>query len=263
MNQDGLVRRVAERAGSRTGTGFRFRDVRYVEVTASTNKDVMSAAERGGGEGLVVVADFQTAGRGRLDRRWEASPGQALLVSLLLRPAGLDPARWYLLAGAAALSAQFACAEVAGVATVIKWPNDLLDAGGGAKLAGILAEATAGRAGAGADRSAVAVGMGVNVHGGPPGAAVLDELAGRKVSRSDLVACWLADLDSRLGDWDRIASDYADACGTVGRRVEVDLGHQRRLLGVAVGVDSAGRLVVRGEDGGETVLSVGDVTHLR
>ncbi len=237
--------------------------MRYVEVTASTNRDAMSVAASGGGDGLVVVADFQTAGRGRLDRRWEASPGESLLVSLLLRPADLDPQRWHLLAGAAALSAQFACGEVAGVSTLIKWPNDLLAADGNAKLAGILAEATTGFARESPGQSAVVVGMGLNVHGGPPGAAILDELAGRRISRSELVACWLVDLDSRLGDWDRIASDYAGACATVGRRVEIDLGQQRRLLGVAVGLDRAGRLVVRGEDGGETVLSVGDVTHLR
>jgi len=237
--------------------------VRYVETTASTNREVMSAAAGGGDEGLVVVADFQTAGRGRLDRRWEASPGEALLVSVLFRPAGLDARRWHLLACAAAMSAKFACCEVAGVSAVLKWPNDLLAADGQAKLAGILSEAISGPVGASPGQNAVVVGMGVNVHGGPPGSAILDELAGRRISRSDLVACWLADLDGRLGDWDRIAADYAEACGTVGRRVEVDLGQRRRLLGVAVGVDGAGRLGVRGDSGAETVLSVGDVTHLR
>lgn len=252
-----------ERSRTRPPGEFRFSDVRYVETTASTNKDVMAAAGGGRGEGLVVVADYQSAGRGRLDRRWEASPGEALLVSVLFRPAGLDPQRWHLLACAAAMSAKVACAEVAGVSAVLKWPNDLLGADGQAKLAGILSEAITGPGGASAGRSAVVVGMGLNVHGGPPGSAILDELAGRRVSRSDLVACWLADLDGRVGDWDRIASDYAGACGTVGRRVEVDLGPQQRLRGVAAGVDGAGRLVVRADDGAETVLSVGDVTHLR
>ena len=202
----------------------------------------------------MVVAEYQSAGRGRLDRRWEAAPGDALLVSVLLQPGGLAVERWHLLSEAAALAARAACVEVAGVDARIKWPNDLLGGDEGAKLAGILAESTNER---------VVVGMGLNVHAGPPGAAVLDALAGRRVPRSDLLAAWLGALDRRLDDLDGVADDYSEACDTVGRRVEVDRGTAGVLLGVATRVDSAGRLVVRCDAGGDVALTVGDVTHVR
>lgn len=278
VNLDGLVRHSHQHLDS----GIRFADVRFLESTTSTNRVVAEAAATGAPEGLVVVADFQTAGRGRLDRSWEATPGDALLVSVLLRPTHLDVGRWHLLSAAAALSARAACMDVAGVDAKIKWPNDLLAGAAGAKLAGILAEATAGSAadvsgehsagvdpdasvGAGVLRGSgsLVVGMGLNVHGGPPGAAVLDDVAGRRVSRSDLLASWLADLDRRLDDFERIADEYAKECDTVGRRVNVDVGPGAMLRGMAIRVDAAGRLVVRSDNGDEVVLSVGDVTHLR
>ena len=233
---------------------IRFVEVRHLESTTSTNRVVAEAAAAGAPEGLVVVADYQTAGRGRLDRRWEAAPGDALLVSVLLRPGGLAVERWHLLSEAAALSASAACAAVAGVEARIKWPNDLQGGEGGAKLAGILAESAEG---------GVVVGMGLNVHAGPPGAAVLDNLAGRRVSRSDLLAAWLGELDQRLDDLDGVADDYSKACDTVGRRVRVDRGAAGVLLGVATRVDSSGRLVVRPDAGSDVALTVGDVTHIR
>jgi BirA family biotin operon repressor/biotin-[acetyl-CoA-carboxylase] ligase len=243
---------------------------------------VAEAAATGALEGLVVVADFQTAGRGRLERSWEATPGDALLVSVLLRPTHLELSRWHLLSAAAALAARFACIQVAGVDAKIKWPNDLLAGAAGSKLAGILAEATLGSSAKGAGKgdsavdpgdttdtvgtegqAAVVVGMGLNVHGGPPGSAVLDHLARRRVSRSELLSTWLVDLDRRLDDFEQVAGDYARECDTVARRVNVDRGGGRTLCGVATSVDAAGRLVVRAQSGGEVALSVGDVTHLR
>lgn len=234
--------------------GIRFADVRRLASTTSTNRVVAEAAAAGAPEGLVVVADFQTAGRGRLDRSWEAAPGDALLVSVLLRPDRLAVERWHLLSAAAALSARSACADVAGVDARIKWPNDLLAGESGAKLAGILAEATVGEV--------VVVGMGLNVHGGPPGAAVLDHLAGRRISRSELLESWLEALERRLDDWDAVASDYSKGCNTVGKRVNVDRGATGVLRGLATRVDAAGRLIVRSDSSEEVAVSVGDVTHL-
>lgn len=236
-----------ERVRAALAAETRFRDVRLLESAGSTNQMVAALAAEGAPEGLVVATDHQTAGRGRLDRSWEDHPGDGLLVSVLLRPTGLPVERWHLVTAAVALAARAACGEVAGVEPDVKWPNDLLI--DGRKLAGILAEATAG---------AVTVGMGMNVHGGPPGAAVLDRAAGRRIVREDLLVRWLRHLDARAGDWSAVGDEYRRCCSTVGREVSVELLDGKRLVGRAEGVDQMGRLVVGGR-----AVAVGDVTHLR
>lgn len=236
-----------ERVRAALAAETRFQDVRLLDEVGSTNQLVAALAAEGESEGLVIAADFQTAGRGRLDRTWEARPGDGLLVSVLLRPSGLPVERRHLVTAAVALAARAACLEVAGVEPDIKWPNDLLH--DGAKLAGILAEATDG---------AVTVGMGINVHGGPPGAATLDRAAGRRVSRPDLLVAWLRHLDARAGDWDAVHDEYRRRCATVGRDVSVQLADGRALVGRAEALDPMGRLIVAGQ-----ALAVGDVTHLR
>ena len=153
--------------------GTRFADVRWVAATASTNADAMALARDGAPEGIVVVADHQSAGRGRGDRRWVAPPGGSLLLSVLVRP----PAR---VAGAVSMAAALAMVEaveqVAGVEARLKWPNDLVVATpeGDRKLAGLLAEADwpAGTTISGGYRppaphvrTVVVVGIGVNVRG--------------------------------------------------------------------------------------------------
>jgi BirA family biotin operon repressor/biotin-[acetyl-CoA-carboxylase] ligase len=253
---------IDERVREALAADTRFKDIRFLAVTDSTNRVAMAQAEEGAPEGLVVVADVQSAGRGRLERSWESQPGDGLLVSVLLRPEGLPLERWHLLTAATALAGQRACERVAAVEADIKWPNDLVlaeegeegEEGNIAKLAGILAEASAG---------ALVVGMGLNVHGGPPGAAVLDRAAGRRVSRLDVLEVWLRDLDNRLDRWDRIALDYDRRCATVGRQVSVELAHGERLEGRAEGLDSWGRLILRRPDGAVEVVAAGDVTHLR
>jgi BirA family biotin operon repressor/biotin-[acetyl-CoA-carboxylase] ligase len=231
----------------------RFGDIRLLDETGSTMTVASDLAAAGAPEGLVVSADFQTSGRGRLDRSWEARPGDGLLVSVLLRPAGLAPERRGLVASAVALAARDACRSAAAVVPEVKWPNDLLAAEGG-KLAGILAVEASG---------AVVVGMGLNVHGGPPGAAWLDRLAGRRVDRAGLLEAWLRALDGLVDDWTGVADRYGRECATVGRDVSVELAAGRFLTGRAVAIDDIGRLVVRAEDGSVQSLAVGDVTHLR
>ena len=240
-----------ERVRARLATATRFGTIEVVAVTDSTNRVVAERAAAGAPEGLVVAADLQTAGRGRLDRTWEAAPGMALLVSVLLRPDGLPASRRHLVTAAAGLAARQACTTVAGVTPELKWPNDLLL--GGAKLAGILAEASG---------SAVVVGMGCNVHGAPPEAIHLDRAAGHRIGRGDLLAAWLTALDGLLGRWDEVAARYGATCATVGRRVTVDAGGTR-LAGRVEGIDADGRLVVRTDDGLAVPVAAGDVTHLR
>jgi BirA family biotin operon repressor/biotin-[acetyl-CoA-carboxylase] ligase len=249
-----------ERTRARLAGETRFADIRLVEVTDSTNRQLLSLAAAGAPEGLVMAADLQTAGRGRLDRTWEARAGDGLLVSVLLRPWGLEPPRWHLLTAAAALAARHACYELGGFVPDLKWPNDLTVAE--RKLAGILAESSAVPLGT-SEAAAVVVGMGLNVHGGPPGSSWADAVAGRRLRRSDLLVSWLESLERLLRDWDGLADSYRANCSTVGRRVNVQLAGGT-LIGLAEGIDESGCLLVRPEGSrGPVAVAAGDVVHLR
>src|ERR1700722_4470317 len=135
----------------------RFGDVRELAEVDSTNRYLLDLARAGAPEGVVVVADHQLAGRGRLGRSWEAAPGGALLVSILLRPPLAPEQRWRTTA-AVALATADACVAHGASGAAVKWPNDILV--GDAKLAGILAEA---------DGGAVGGGVGINGAAAPPG----------------------------------------------------------------------------------------------
>jgi BirA family biotin operon repressor/biotin-[acetyl-CoA-carboxylase] ligase len=243
---------IDERVREELAGSTRFGRLVLLGSTDSTNRVVAEMAAAGAPEGTVVVADVQTAGRGRLGRSWESDPGAGLLVSVLLRPFDLPMEGFHLAAAGAAVAARDACLEVASVECGIKWPNDLLV--GERKLAGVLGESHGG---------AVVVGLGLNVHSGPSEAAVLDEAAGRRIGRSDLLVAWLQVLDDLLGHWEEIRRRYAAACVTVGRPVRVDLGDGRSLDGFATAVDRLGRLEVRVADGRRVPVAVGDVVHLR
>jgi BirA family biotin operon repressor/biotin-[acetyl-CoA-carboxylase] ligase len=258
--------------------GTLWRDVRVVAETGSSNADLLAAAHAGAAEGTVLVADAQTAGRGRLGRRWASPAGAGLTFSVLLRPAGVPAALlgWLpLLTGVAAVAA---VRGVAGVDAALKWPNDVL--AGGAKLGGILAE----RAG-----SAVVVGLGINVWQGradlPADAAAtslaLEAAAGTGPSPAagspGLHERLLAELLSGLSRWylvwrDQARPGNADACGlrqeylrrcaTLGRTVTVTMPGAEPITGTATGVDWAGRLEVRTARG-LVPVTAGDVVHVR
>jgi BirA family biotin operon repressor/biotin-[acetyl-CoA-carboxylase] ligase len=233
----------------------------------STNRWLLDQARAGEPEGLVAVADEQTAGRGRRGRTWSAAPGSSLLVSVLVRPS-LDAERVHLVTMAAAVALADAIARVAGVTAALKWPNDLVV--DDRKLAGILAEAEIS---SGGDVSAVVVGVGCNVSwdvvpSDLVGLATACNLeAGRPVDRAELLDVYLEQLGSRLDDLASVEHDYPERLATLGRRVRVDLG-DRVLVGTATGVDAAGRLLVDPDDsqageGGVVAVAAGDVVHLR
>ncbi|HUP87675.1 MAG TPA: biotin--[acetyl-CoA-carboxylase] ligase [Acidimicrobiales bacterium] len=222
-------------------------DIRRFETIDSTNTWVTAEARGGSPEGLVAVADHQSAGRGRLGRVWEAPAGVNLLMTVLLRPSS-DVS--HLAVAAVALAGRDAASSVAGVACGLKWPNDLV-VDDGRKLAGVLAETD----GAGA----VAVGIGLNVAWAPEGAACL----GADVSRDDVLEALLASLGGWLdAGWPAVARAYRAACVTVGRGVRVELVDGEVFEGTAADVDDAGRLLVETSVCLRTV-EVGDVTHVR
>jgi BirA family biotin operon repressor/biotin-[acetyl-CoA-carboxylase] ligase len=234
---------------------LRFTDVRWVEETDSTNTRLLDDARSGAAEGRVLVADHQTAGRGRLGRRWEAPPGSALLVSVLVRPS-LPVARAHLVTMAAGLAASDACDAVAGVRPGLKWPNDLVV--DDAKLAGLLAESVVD----GDALRALVVGMGLNVTAAPAeGATCLADHAEAGVERRDLLDAWLARLDARLDSLDEVLGDYRPRCATLGRDVRVERP-DGVVEGRAADVTDDGHLVVD-TGAGRVDLAVGDVVHVR
>jgi BirA family biotin operon repressor/biotin-[acetyl-CoA-carboxylase] ligase len=236
----------------------RFGPVRWFELIDSTNRCAVDEAARGAHEGLVVVADEQTAGRGRLGRGWIAPPRSSLLVSVLLRPQ-LPTDRMHLVTLAAALSAVDAVAQVADVTARLKWPNDVVV--GDRKLAGILAE-TAG--------PAVVVGMGLNVrwHDFPAeiaATATALNLCGARDDALDiptLLVAWLVSLDARLDALDHAVADAIACSATLGRAVRVDLADES-FTGIAHALTAEGYLRVLQDDGRERVVTSGDVVHLR
>jgi BirA family biotin operon repressor/biotin-[acetyl-CoA-carboxylase] ligase len=222
---------------------------------------------------VVVVTDHQRAGRGRLDRAWHAPPASSLLMSILLRP-GLETTESHLASTAVACAAVDACASVAGVQPVLKWPNDLLIVADGrvrGKVAGILAESVIERG----RLTAIVVGLGLNVNWPPAlpdelvGIAVaLNHVVGREVDREDL----LIELLGRLGVWRTCLDDvsgrsklvhrYRELCGTIGATVRVDLSGES-FRGVAVDITSKGHLVVETAAGMRREVVAGDVVHVR
>lgn len=246
--------------------GTRFGTVRVFDELGSTNTAVMEEALAGAREGLVVVADHQTAGRGRLGRTWSAEPGTALLVSVLLRPR-LPVEEMAVVLMAAGLAACDGVEAAAGFRPGLKWPNDLVV--GDRKLAGLLAESTGG------GEPGVVLGLGVNVSAGAYPAELAGEAtscaerAGRPVDRGELLVALLAALESRYatalapdGRKETLDAYRADSA-TLGRRVRVDLTAGPSLEGEASGVAVDGRLVVVDDGGAEHLVHVGDVKHLR
>lgn len=240
--------------------------VEVVESAPSTNAVVAERARAGAPDGLVLVADHQSAGRGRLDRTWETPPGTAVTFSMLLRPT--SPTRTWpwlpLLAGYAVDKALKARGLDAGV----KWPNDVLL--GDLKVAGILVERVETP-----DGPAAVVGIGLNTgltaeELPVPTATSIELASGAPVDRTEVLLEVLTALRETYDAWEmgedaggmRLFESYSAACVTVGRDVRVELPDGGTLEGRAVEIDPAGRLVVESADG-RTAVAAGDVVHVK
>jgi len=222
--------------------------VRHVVETGSTNDDLFGAARAGAPDRSVIVADFQTAGKGRIDRRWEATRGTNLLVSLLFRA---EPRATKLVA----LACRAACTTLASVEPALKWPNDLIIES--KKLAGLLAVASP------AD-DFIVVGIGVNVGWAPDGAVALRDVWHLPVTPHQLLAEMLRRIDELAAESaSQSHSRYVRALGTLGQRVRVDLISGDNIVGDAFDVDESARLLVRDDAGVVHTMDVGDVVHLR
>ena len=205
-------------------------------------------------EGAIVVADHQTAGRGRLGRTWEAPPGTSILCSVLLKPPGERPMpELSLVAGVAVADALELEVELA---TQLKWPNDVMLRR--TKVAGCLAETKDG---------AVVLGVGVNVNQArdqlPAGAGSLRTLTGREWDREELLATLLRELRVRYGEWlagglDAVYDGLAPRDFLRGRRVTVN-----GTSGVAVKIDRKGRLEIDVGTGDLVAVDSGEVVYER
>ncbi|MDH3755031.1 MAG: biotin--[acetyl-CoA-carboxylase] ligase [Acidimicrobiia bacterium] len=249
------------------GLSTRFGDIRWVASTGSTNADLAAAAAAGAPDGVVLVADEQTSGRGRRGRAWSAASGDALLVSVLLRPTTqASDVGWVV--SAAAIALVEAC-EVVGLDRArLKWPNDVVvtDPAGDRKLAGILAESVV----SGQSIAALVVGVGCNVAAdmpaGLPEATSVDREAGRAVDRFELLSVWLGAFDRWLarldgGDVAAVRGRYRELSATIGREVVVETD-EGSFRGRALDVDVHGHLIVATADGERTV-GAGDVITAR
>lgn len=219
--------------------------VRFVEETGSTNADLLAAVEAGeAGDRFVLAAGHQSAGRGRLDRRWDAPRGTNLLASIVFAPVPPHPTELTHRVGLATIAAARLLRPDASFG--LKWPNDVLM--NDAKLAGVLAQRSTGL-------DAAVVGVGVNVEWAPDDGAKLD-----RSHPATLLAMLLAALDAQPFD---IGPRYRDELSTIGRHVRVMLPGGASFEGLAVDVDGSGQLVVEGADRRRRAFDAGDVVHLR
>ncbi|MET9695912.1 biotin--[acetyl-CoA-carboxylase] ligase [Streptomyces sp. NPDC006529] len=244
-----------------------------VEVTGSTGSTNTDLAARAAGlpEGTVLVAEEQTAGRGRLDRSWTAPARSGLFFSVLLKPGPQVPQeRWGWLTLLAGVATATGLSRGAGVDTALKWPNDLLVTvdGDERKAGGILAERTG---------DGVVVGIGLNVSLTEdelpvPTAGSLLLARATVTDREPLLKSVLRSLEQWYERWRAAGGDpaasglqetYAAGCATLGKHVRAELPGGRQLTGTAEAVDADGRLVIRTAQDAHEAVGAGDVVHLR
>ncbi len=248
------------------GSTSLWRRVDVVGETGSTNADLLARAAAGENiAGSVLLAEFQTAGRGRHGRSWSAPPRSQVSMSVGVDASGVAPAAWGWLPLLAGVAAAETLRERYGVDAGLKWPNDVLVGTG--KLAGILAEVSQ-------PGPVVVVGIGLNVSFSAdeipdPRATSLSMLGAPDDDRTGLAAALLTALSTRVQRWKsakgadaELISDYQRFSTTIGTRVRALLPGDSEVTGIALGVDDAGRLRI--DDGTRTLtISAGDITHLR
>lgn len=239
-----------------------WRRLDVVEETGSTNADLIARAADGEDiAGAVLLAEYQSAGRGRHGRTWSAPPRSQISMSVAVDTAGVQPAGWGWLPLLTGLVVVQTVRDL-GVDAHLKWPNDVLVGSG--KVAGTLAEV--------ADQTVV-IGLGLNVSFTgdelPDPNAVSLAMLGHYADRNELAISLLRSLSTRLARWRaadgadaELAADYRNSSATIGTRVRAILPGGSEIVGIAAGVDDTGRLIVD-EDGATTAVSAGDITHLR
>jgi BirA family biotin operon repressor/biotin-[acetyl-CoA-carboxylase] ligase len=241
------------------GTRFVGQRVIYYPSLPSTNDAAKEEAQKGASEGTVIVADEQTAGRGRIRRGW-LSPKGSIAFSIILYP---EVAYLPSLIMVASLGVVHCIEKVTGLKAEIKWPNDVLIKG--KKVCGILIESEV--KGKRVDYAVLGIGVNVNIKLSDfpeilPSATSLSHELGRKVSRLELLRCLLAEIEKlylALPSGDEVFREWRDNLVTLGKRVKVSSG-ETSYEGIAESVASDGSLLLRQPDGSLTKIVAGDVT---
>jgi len=262
VDHDDLTNALTTGHGVALTTRFLGHPLRYVPVTASTQPAVHLAAQEGAHEGLVVLTDEQTAGKGRLGRTWQAPFGSSLLLSMLFRP-NLHPQQGGRLTMCVGLGAAAAVEEMTGLSIQLKWPNDLLLQG--KKLAGVLTETQLD----GDSMTYAVVGLGLNVNlTRPPDdelaatATSLSQALGRSVSRLALLQAILRHIEAHYDRLQAGHSPYAawsQRMAFQGQQVQVTLPHLV-LTGAVTGANPDGALLIQDDQGALHAVWAGDVT---
>ncbi|PND56070.1 biotin--[acetyl-CoA-carboxylase] ligase [Mycobacterium sp. ENV421] len=237
-----------------------------VAETGSTNADLL--ARHASGEdirGAVLLAEHQSAGRGRNGRSWSAPPRSQIALSIGVGADGVPPESWGWLPLLTGIALVDAVTATTGIEARVKWPNDVLVGTG--KLAGILAEVAA-------PDPVIVVGLGLNVTLTPdeapdPRATSLQMLGSTQLDRDALAATILRELTARIEKWQTtpgpdpaLVEDYRRRSSTLGSQVRAVMPGDREITGTAVDVDELGRLRI--DTGAEVItVSAGDITHLR
>ncbi|BBY32708.1 biotin--[acetyl-CoA-carboxylase] ligase [Mycolicibacter minnesotensis] len=243
-----------------------WRAVDVVAETGSTNADLLARSAKGDDiDGAVLLAEHQTAGRGRHGRHWSAPVRSQLALSVGVAADTVPTAGWGWLTLATGVAVADAIAEVSGIEVGLKWPNDVM--AGDGKLAGILAEVAA-------PQQRIVVGLGLNVtmtaqEAPDPAAVSLAMLGSPVIDRNIWAGAVLRHLADRIAAWraaggadDALVSDYRRHSCTLGAQVRADIPGDHQVLGLAEAIDDTGRLVINTGDSTVTV-SAGDVTRLR
>lgn len=244
-----------------------WRRIDIVEQTGSTNADLVGRAAAGEDiDGVALLAEHQSAGRGRHGRFWGAPPRSQVALSVGIAAGDVPADRWGLVPLLAGVAIVDAIAETAGIQAGLKWPNDVLV--DGRKLCGILAEVVA-------TQQLIVLGAGINVtfteHELPdPNATSLAILGWAAPDRNALARAVLRELSGRIEHWrntrggdGRLLEDYRARSITLGSRVRAEMPGNREVTGAAVGLGDDGQLRIEGVDGTVTIVSAGDITHLR
>lgn len=247
-------------------TDFIGRNIIYLDSTASTNTYAKKAAEEPFQGGTVIIAEEQTAGRGRLGRHWISTKGKGIWMSIILKP-DILPVDAPKLTIAAALAVAKAIKSCCRLEARIKWPNDIV--AGGKKLCGILTEMSAE-----ADEiKYVIIGIGINVNMeikdfGPEVSSIATSIrieSGRAVSRKALAASVLNEFEEIYGDFIKDGSikplldEYKIKSAVLGKNIRV-ISKKEEIIGLAVDISEEGHLVVRLADGSHREIMSGEVS---
>lgn len=249
-----------------TGAPGPWRQIDIVEETGSTNADLLARASTGKDiDGAVLLAEYQTAGRGRHGRSWVAPPRTQIAVSVGVRVAEIPTLSWGWLPLTTGIAVVEAIQRTTSVSAGLKWPNDVL--ADGKKLAGILAEVAS-------PQPVVVIGLGLNIDLRDselpvPEATSLALLGATEIDRNALAIEVLSNLGNRIESWRRalgsvpaLSDEYRQHSVTLGKQVMARLPGDKQITGTARAIDDFGRLCI--DTGDETVtVTAGDIVHLR